>query len=226
MLEDVGRSILGDAWQWLPCKTRCMLLGTATGLAELAVQEKDEVSCPGTDTSPSDNPCSGEKLVDTSTNPLFMPHKIAHTSARRSSSSSAAAAATGVPQALHSMAQQLADGCHAVCSPLLTAMEIVNLGKTVSEPIVESVHLANTSSSDVISTGSTVSFFAGSAAESPDTYLYMLLMRASLATGMAISLCDDACQRIHTLAADSGSVSEDIVLLSISLVSSHQDTLS
>ena len=110
------------------------------------------------------------------------------------------------------MAQQLANSCHAVCSPVLVAMEIVNLGKTTSEPFADCGHVLS-DSTDLSSTSSTASFPGNSPPESADTYLYILLMRAYLAASMAVTVCDHACQQIISLAADSGSLSGDTALL-------------
>lgn len=49
-MEDMDRAVLGDAWRWLPRKTRCMLLASATGLAQLAAtahqHDAGSGSCP------------------------------------------------------------------------------------------------------------------------------------------------------------------------------------
>ena len=223
-MEDMDRSVLGDAWRWLPNKTRCMLLSISTGLAQLAVsaQEQDE-SSPNMPAIAPELPSPENQVADTNINPLFMATELDDITARRMCDSSAAAAAVAsVPQTLHRMAQQLADSCITVCSPLLTAMEIVNLGKTVSEPSAESAHLMDTGlaadflstgfSADLFSTGSTGNYLGSSPCESADTYLYMLLMRAYLAAGMAATVCDQAWLRIHGLAAGSGSLSGDAAL--------------
>ena len=213
MLEDMDRTVLGDAWRWLPCHTRSMLLATATGLAELAgaIQHQDRASHQGANTPPfAAAPSSSGQPDSISTNALFLPHNLAHGAASTSSSSSGTEAGTmSVSQAVHNMALQLSESCHAVCSPLLTAMEIVSLGKTISEPFAASLQ---DSQYDSFATLSTDSFGADPPPESASTYLYMLLMRSYLAADMAIIVCDQASRRIHTLAADNGSVSGEIAL--------------
>ncbi len=220
VMEDMDRSVLGDAWRWLPSMTRCMLLGSAAALAHLAVSahKQDEASCPPPLAPPTAPriPSTGNQIGSTTSSPLYMADEQNDMAARRSCSSSvAASAASSVPHALHSMAQQLAGSCHAVCSPLLTAMEIVNLGKTISEPFADCGHnLSDTAfSADLFSTSSTASFPCNFPSESADTYLYILLMHAYLAAGMAVTVCDQACQQMCSLAAGSGRPSGDTALL-------------
>ncbi len=220
VMEDMDRNVLGDAWRWLPSTTRCMLLDSAAALAHLAVSahKQDEASCAPSLAPPTAPrmPSTGNQIGSTEGSSLFMADEQNDMAARRSCSSSVAASvASSVPQALHSMAHQLADSCQAVCSPLLTAMEIVNLGKTISEPFADCGHvLSDTAFSiDLSSNSSTSSFPSNSPSESADTYLYILLMRAYLAAGMAVTVCDQACHSICSLAAGSGSLSGDTALL-------------
>ncbi len=220
VMEDMDRNVLGDAWRWLPSMTRCMLLDSAAALAHLAVSahKLDEASYPPPLAPPTAPgvPSTGYQIGSAKSSPLYMADEESDMAASRSCTSSVAAAvASSVPQALHSMAQQLADSCQAVCSPLLTAMEIVNLGKTISEPFADCGHvLSDTAfSTDLCSTSSTGSFPGNAPSDSADTYLYILLMRAYLAASMAVTVCDQACQRICSLAAGSGSLSGDTALL-------------
>lgn len=190
----MDRNVLGDAWRWLPSMTRCMLLDSAAALAHLAVNahKLDEASYPPPLAPPTAPgvPSTGYQIGSAKSSPLHMADEESDMAASRSCTSSVAAAvASSVPQALHSMAQQLADSCQAVCSPLLTAMEIVNLGKTISEPFADCGHvLSDTAfSTDLCSTSSTGSFPGNSPSDSADTYLYILLMRAYLAASMAVT---------------------------------------
>ena len=191
-----------------------MLLDSAAALAHLAVSahKQDGASCPPTLAPPNAprTPSTGNQIGSTESSPLCMADEQNDMAARRSCSSSvAASAASSVPHALHRMAQQLADSCHTVCSPLLVAMEIVNLGKTISEPFADCGHVLSETalSDDLFSTSSTASFPGNLPSESADTYLYILLMRAYLAAGMAVTVCDHACQRICSLAVGNGSPS-------------------
>jgi len=220
VMEDMDRNVLGDAWRWLPSMTRCMLLDSAAALAHLAVSahKQDEASCPPPLAPPTAPgvPSTHNQIGSTESSPVDMADEQDDMAASTSCTTSLPPSlASSVPQALHSMAQQLADSCQAVCSPLLTAMEIVNLGKTISEPFADCQHVLSDAafSSDLSSTSSTASFPGNSPSESADTYLYILLMRAYLAAGMAVTVCDQACQRICSLAAGSGSLSGDTALL-------------
>ena len=211
-MEDMDRAVLGDAWRWLPRKTRCMLLASATGLAQLAAtahqHDAGSGSCP--DLLPL-APDSLSSILISSTD-IDLP-LMANTAASSSCRSSAPAAATSITRAVHSMAQQLGDRCEAVCSPLVTAMEIVNLGTAVSQSFGDSTNLSDTSTSAASSsTASTASFRGESPSQSADAYLYTLLMRVYLAAGMALTVCHQAGQRIQGLPAGSGGLPGDTAL--------------
>ncbi len=100
VMEDMDRSVLGDAWRWLPSITRCMLLGSAAGLAQLAVSahKQDEASHPLAPLTAPEVPSTGNQIGSSTTSPLYMAHEQNGKAARRSCSSSAAAsAASSVP---------------------------------------------------------------------------------------------------------------------------------
>ena len=108
-MEDMDRSVLGDAWRWLPSMTRCMLLDSADALAHLAVSahKQDGASCPPTLAPPNAprTPSTGNQMGSTESSPLYMADEQNDMAARWSCSSSvAASAASSVPQALHRMA--------------------------------------------------------------------------------------------------------------------------
>lgn len=187
VLEDLDSRVLGYAWLWLPLDTRCMLLQTATDLAQLAV----DVQPPNLESA---------TVSDTTAVPTLDAPQHSNVLATQPCNSSAAS--SHIELTLHSMAKLLAASQQTVCSPLLTAMEIVNLGKTASRPdealITESLQSGSSLSSSSTSIFSDVlTTSEGSAHESTaERSLYMLLTRAYLSTSNAVAVCDHSQQRV------------------------------
>lgn len=195
VLEDLDSRVMGDAWLWLPFNSRCMVLQIATDLAQLAVSKED--ACKARLLCPATNPVLEPTPVYTS----GVPQQHGDVHARQSCSNPVAA--SQVQLALHSMAQLLADSHETVCSPLLTALEIVNLGKTVTKPeesIFSTSHSffgsssGQTSGSIVSSTDSFDMFAEPAPVVAAERSLYMLLLRAYLAASKAVAVRDQSRQ--------------------------------
>ena len=193
ILEDLDSRVMGDAWLWLPFTTRCMVLQVATDLAQLAVStaeaSKTRLLCLAADANPETRAVSMSGVPQQPDNEHAIPP------------CSSQATAPQVQLVLHGMAHLLADTHDTVCTPLLTALEIVNLGATVSKPD-ESLFTTSlpgssserTFSGSVSSTDSCDMFADAPPVVAAEASLYMLLLRAYLAASKAVAIRDQSCQ--------------------------------